>query len=386
MRFIYLLLFLLSNVLADELKNTPNISGEVKLFFYDIDREDSQYDAYTTALGGFLELKSPSLYEINANIRFYTSNPIGADKFRESTLLYQVPSGDAINTLAVANLEYGNQVTTIILGRQRLSTPMANDDTSRIIPYAYSGITAVNKSLDWLKVSAGYIQELKPIISEDFDDISPAGKIEKGFYYLGVNVDFPYDIDLQAYGYYAYELYDALHLQLEKDFKFNSFDLKLGTQHIETFTNNDSKNLIPDVSTGSDEVRLWAYKIALQYKKLYLAHSFSQNEKLGGITRGYGGYTKLYTSSMYETAKSKGGARGINLSARYDFTDDLNAQVIYLKTNYKDPSSNPYISIYTGLKYYYYKNSYLHLRYEYVDREKIDTDSQYIRLITTYSF
>lgn len=384
--FVLLYIFIPTFVWTDTGEdNDHSLSAEVKLFYYSIDRELSQYDAYTTALGGYVDYLSPTYHNLQANIRFYTSNPIGSDKNRETTLLYKL-NGDSLSSLAVANVAYNYKSTKVKIGRQRLFTPMANDDTTRIIPYVYTGITISNRSVENLHLQAGYIHDLKPIISDDFRQLSPAGEIEKGFYYLGANAKLPWQLNSQAFFYYAYELYDAIHLQLERTFNVDEWQLDVGAQYIKTATNGTGKNLIVKSNSGSDDVSLWAYKVALTYKDLTLSHALSINEGEGGIVRGYGGYTKVYTSSMYETAKSKGGAKGLNFTLKYNINDSLQFESIYLKTTYDAPEANPYVSIYGGLKYYYQDKSYVHLRYEHVDRKTALTDGNYFRVITTYRF
>lgn len=381
---ILIFFFCISSLYASD--QQTHISGELKLFYYDIDSKNPNNDAYTTAIGGYLDYRSSSYKNLFANIRFYTSHPTGPNKFRESTLLYQTPSGDSIDILAIANITYKHEQTIIKLGRQRLFTPMANDDTTRIIPYTYTGVTLTNHSLNKLKLQAGYIKNVKPITSEDFLDSSPSGELDNGFFYLGANIQAPLDLELQAFGYYANKLYDAMHLQLEREFYYKNLEFDLGIQYIQTSSNDSSLNLIKNSNSASDDVNLWAYKVALKYDKLTLAHSFSKNEGMGGIVRGYGGYTKVYTSSMYETAKSQGGAKGLNFTIKYDFSDNLKAETIYLKTTYKDPTANPYVSIYGGLKYFYAKNSYIFARFENVERKQNATSANYFRLISTFSF
>jgi len=124
-----------------------------------------------------------------------------------------------------------------------------------------------------MKIYGGYIYSVKHLIEEDFEQQITSGKLENGFYYLGLDATLPLNLKLKSYYYYADKLFDSFYNQLEYKNEYESIDFFLGLQSIYTSKNGDASNITND----SYDTNMLSYNIGFKYKNLSLSNAYSRN-------------------------------------------------------------------------------------------------------------
>jgi len=359
---------------------SPQYDGVVELFGYNIDSDKKRGDNQVLSLGGAFGVGHKPTESITLYGRFYTVSPLMYDGVRKSLGGTFNAKGKGITTLGVAYAMWEHQNHSLRIGRQQLSTPMANDDTTRTIPYTYEAIT-YHYHTDPIILQLGVIKNIKANHSDDFIPHAGTGamKVPEGVRYGGIDYRHQ-NFSGHGFIYNAPDLYDALHLQSEYRMEHWQF----GIQHIRTEKNRGGQHIVfGDEGTG--DVNILAGKVTYHNERFSAMLAYSQNDDNGGISRAYGGYTKLYTSSMYETAKRAYGAMGTNLTLGYGFDEypEWSLHATLLKVDYRRQEGNAFLSSYAEVRYRTTKER-LRIRYEDVDREY--GDERYMRIIATHYF
>jgi len=363
----------------------------VEFYYYDINTLGSNHenDAHATAVGGFIAYRSIPLFEhFHLGYTHYLSYQLLDGKNPERTSLVG-SAGKDISPLVELYVDYSDKSWEMKLGKQRLDTPLINDDTTRLIPFSYEAINMHYRFDEQSLLTAGYVWRFRPICSEEYTRMTPSGYAEDGVGYLGFNTEFG-DVQHQWYYYHAPQLYDALHMQVESKTPYDtSKDIIYGVQAIYTFANGEGNN-IENHANGGDDVQLLAAKLGLESSGFAWIASLSYNFGEDGISRGYGGLSSLYTSSMITTGKSQGNpfAKSIKLRYTYDSASkkDAYTSALYLtNVTYSDPTLKDINAIYIDHKFRFRPREYLHLRFE---RQFIagEADRSYFRIISAYEF
>jgi hypothetical protein len=124
------------------------ISGELRAFSFDRSFDHTAPHSRAVTVGGIVKYTTPVTMDLSATIGYYTSmnTNIYTDKEGKGTSLLQT-DGSNLGFFGEANVKYDNGIVQLIGGRQRLSTPLANDHDLRLLPSAYQGVTAQYKPL-----------------------------------------------------------------------------------------------------------------------------------------------------------------------------------------------------------------------------------------------
>jgi len=103
----------------------------------------------------------------------FTSEPIVAPDNEGGTLLL-TSEQDPINTLGVAYLGAKFWGQDLLVGRQKVDTPLINPCDNRMIPITFEGATIRSDTGKDARFEyiAGYLQRFRPRDSNDFDNIS----------------------------------------------------------------------------------------------------------------------------------------------------------------------------------------------------------------------
>lgn len=123
-----------------------SLNGELRAFSFDrsFDKENVP-DSQAVTIGGIVRYTTPQIEHVSASIAYYGSFNTGLHHDNEgkaSALL--TAEGNDLSFIGEANLKFENDALKIIFGRQRLSTPLANDHDLRLLPSTYHGITAMH--------------------------------------------------------------------------------------------------------------------------------------------------------------------------------------------------------------------------------------------------
>ncbi|MEA2048772.1 MAG: OprD family outer membrane porin [Campylobacterota bacterium] len=371
---------------SDKKINIGQFKTHIELFHYQIlsHHEGDSLEARATALGGFIQYTSAPLYHFGLNLKQYASHLIFQSQNPENTSLTDW-AGEDINPLSEFNLYYQNDNVHIKAGKQQLQTPLINDDTTRLIPFSYLGLTADINLDTSSKLFLGHISEFRANNSETYTEYSSSGFAEKGVSFVGLHTTLD-SIKAEAYYYYAFKLYNTLHLQVEDHYQYSEEKtLFYGIQAIHTQKNKNGIN-ISNTKNGGGDVKLVAGKIGIRSEKFSYTASLSYNFGEDGINRGYGGLSSLYTTAMITNGKLDGNPFAKSLKVRYTYKNKIYSSALYLtNVSYKEKSKNSINSIYIDHKFNFRAREYLFLRFEHqwISDEQ---DKSYFRIISAYDF
>ncbi|MCJ7765366.1 MAG: OprD family porin [Thiovulaceae bacterium] len=378
---------------AESLTDRQNFRGDVQLFTYDINLPGSEYDAYATALGGRLGYKTLLYYLFGIELEYAGSNAIGYTENPELLLLFNDDKPSVyLNTLSQGNLYYQDQTTYFRLGAQTFNTPLLNEDPTRIVPWSATGASIVYSGIDKLTMTAAAIYTIRANTSSVYRKESASGPIEKGLYFIGGSYDFTNEHWAQAYYYLAPDLYNSLYLQYEYRRTVTENTLFCaGVQYIRTYTNGGSDSLANTTSPlGGDDVNLAAFKVSVNYNDLDVQLSYSKNWGQSGISSGYGGLSKVYTSSMVANGRKNNRPETWSLKSAYDIFNSpkygtTEAAIWLTKTDYADIPTGDFFSVYAHLLHHFGVNTSAYLRYEKINYDG-QNDANFIRLILKQQF
>ncbi|MDD3591896.1 MAG: hypothetical protein PHO65_04610 [Sulfurovum sp.] len=359
----------------------------IELFHYDINGQEDQ-DSRATVLGGYLHYTSKPVYHFGVGIKQYLSELIFYSKNPALTSLTD-SAGEDINPLSELYAYYETENFSLKLGKQQLSTPLLNDDTTRLIPFSYRGVTS---RISWdtdAFLALGYITGFRTNTNEDYTPYTSSGLAEDGVAYLGFHTQFG-SVKHQWYYYYAPGLYSTLHMEVSANAPYDSSKTLLyGVQAIYTFDNAGGNHTITGDNGGGD-VRLIAAKVGIASQRFSYIGSLSYNLGEDGINRGYGGLSSLYTSSMITTGKKRGHpfAKSLKVHYRYYASDkekEYSSALHFTNVTYGDASSPAVNALYIDHKFNFRPREYILLRYE---RQWIagEDDKSYLRIISAYTF
>lgn len=132
--------------LACQASEWGSTNGELRGMSFDRSFDGVAPHSRAVTLGGVLRYQTPIYNDLSATIGYYGSFNTNAysDAEGRGTAMLQ-PNGNDISFLGEASVKYDNGTVQAIAGRQRLSTPMANDHDLRLLPSVYQGVTAMYK-------------------------------------------------------------------------------------------------------------------------------------------------------------------------------------------------------------------------------------------------
>lgn len=135
-------------------------SVDARVFYFNRDFADSTSTIESLTAGGILKYESADFYGVKAGVAAYSSNRIGgfidADKGASSGNL-EAGTGDNLNFIGEAYLQYNVDKTMVKVGRQQLNTPILNKNDVRTIPTVYEAAIVENKNIANTTIQLGYV-------------------------------------------------------------------------------------------------------------------------------------------------------------------------------------------------------------------------------------
>lgn len=182
-------------------KNTPSSgrfenalrSGEfsenLKLFYMDRAFDHKKPNARALNLGGILKYESGDFFGLKFGLAYFGSHRIGTFYSREegidTNLLQQ--NGEDIHFIGEAYMQYGIKKTVLKTGRQRLSTPLLEDNDQRVVPTTYDATILRSEDMPNTTIEVGHVNAYSGFASKysGFDDQNGAwGKDGLGYIYM----------------------------------------------------------------------------------------------------------------------------------------------------------------------------------------------------------
>ncbi|MEA3373457.1 MAG: OprD family outer membrane porin [Campylobacterota bacterium] len=387
--FLLLFPFYASAVSFNEAIQNGAVKGSVKLFYYDLDLENLP-ESYATSLGGHLQYTTGNWNELYAKVGFHTSNAIGSKQNEALTFLFNNDKeASSFTAVSESFLGYRRNQRVLKVGNFRLNTPMMNDDTSRIVPWSYRGIAFTSTPRAGIRIQLNHITHTRSYTSDSYKKESASGTIEDGVTMFGLHYDVNQELSLFGFYYYAPKLFDTFVAQA--DYKYpvdEDLFFCLGAQYIKS--GNGGEYAVTESLRGGDEIDLVALRISTETENWDIGLNYSQNFGISGLLKGYGGSTKLFTTSMIASGRGNFKPETWMLSTAYDFPvyewGQSEVALHYTNTRVDDSRGNSFDAYYAHFRHYINTNTSLYIRYEVMDYEKETLDGGYLRVIGNYDF
>jgi len=388
-----LLLIFFHNAAAESLLDAKHIAGNLQLFTYAIGDEDPASEgAYATSIGGILGYRYRWKNNFGVNLDYAGSNALGPSINAARLHLFNNDTHSIhLNTLARANIFYANKTSVARIGYQTLDTPLFNEDKTRIVPWGTESFTLSHIHENRVRTYLSIINRIRSNTSEVYKKESASGAIDSGLYIVAATYQ-PDDYhSLETYLYIAPDLYNSFYTQYQNNHPItDDIYLGFGIQYLKTFASGDSRNANINGINGGQDADVIATRVSFDYHDLETSLAYSQNFGQSGINKGYGGLTKLYTTSMVANGRKNFKPESWMLKADYQFTINeygtSDIAIWLLNTQHHNTLGNDFTSYYTHLRHFLNVDTSLYIRYEYIDYEEALTDTDYLRIIMKYTF
>jgi len=366
------------------------VLGNLTLFSYNIDRKNLE-NAYATSLGGFLKYTTDQKNKLFGSVRFHQSSPIGSNKNKEQTQLFNNENnGSSLTALSEAFIAYKNNNHILKAGNMMLNTPMMNDDTTRIVPWSYRGFSFTSEQFTDTRIQLNYITQIRSHTSDEYDKHSASGEFEDGISMLGLIYEGIEKLSLQSYYYHAPDLYSTFIAQVDyQDVRDSDYLFCAGAQYFNSgeggkYNHRTSRN-------GGDDINLIALKAGIDGPQYNFTLNYSRNFGISGIVKGYGGLSKVFTTSMVANGRGNYKPETWMLKSRFDidpFEYGQSEFAIWLtSTRVHDSRGDDFNAYYTHLRHYFNADTSVYIRFEAIDYlNEYKEDVNYLRLIASYDF
>lgn len=342
--------------------------GEVKYYYIQTDKNDDatslNSSASANSLGGQLGYKTGSLYGLEAQVTFMTTNGFLLPGSVDTSILGRDngvreegnPSGkiaqEAFSVLGEANIKYTYNNFDINYGRQVIKTPLVNAKQVRMLPSAVEGSIAHAKFND-LVLSAAWLDRFKQRTSNKFIDMQKHALGDQTKEVTGHNGGDLYfaaltykneSLKAKLYDYYAPDFINSIVFNINGTFKTDtSIKYSYGFEYIkQNSIGNADTNLAKAGSATNGQkidVNAFSLKLAAKYKESgfllaysNIARASSKHDSLVLPWDGTPLYTNMITSNdLFQSNYGKalnadsayiGGTQGFKLgyTQTYDFT------------------------------------------------------------------
>lgn len=321
--------------------------------------ELSNYSAVATGAG--IGYYTPSFYNFRAGMsgfftfRLYAHNLQESDPVTEGSNRYEIALFDMNNPdnqteldrLEELFLQYDNDIWLFTLGRQKINTPLLNEQDNRMMSNIFTGLTGQWRK-DQLTIEAGWLTTVSPRgtvnwynIEESFG-VYPFGRStfgtpskykgnvkSHGIGYAGIRYDSKY-VDYQLWEYYASNVFTISMGQAEANLPLSSSTITLGVQGFYQQALQDGGNADPAKTYILPEDHTYGIGGKAGIEKG--AHGFSLNalaiSKSGRFVfpREWGREI-FYASLPRERYEGNGGLNAVTIKYRYSptkrFSTDL---------------------------------------------------------------
>lgn len=343
------------DLFLDALQKTIPI-GYVKTMYVHDDRAAPKLDQSTFGVGGKVGIKSGDWYGLKAKVAYYITSDLGmrdSNPKKVDAYMFDVDKRP-YSILGEASLEYKNNNSAFMAGRQEIDTPIVSTYDYRIIPNLFEAYTFTNKDISYVTITLSYITKMSGLdglvsfkhfesmsaqtytslamrdlqtIDANSGDTLDISKIsgKHGVWMSG----FVYEdkFKFQAWNYYCKDVMDEFYIDLAYPYEINS-DL-MATLEAQGYTVREVGKFKDFLHTlninGSYE--LFGTKLSLESKNIGLSTSLAYNFFTGdaktitafGNWGGYPEYVALpYMFAQDNSLSAIGKSKMGKISFKYD--------------------------------------------------------------------
>ena len=301
------------------------VDGTIRAYYNTRDYE-TRPDTAAFALGGALRAETGNLGAFKFGLGYYTAQDLGTNSSDPAEVNGSL--GSEVEVLGEAYVSASAFDTMATVGRQKLSTPFANDGDAFIIPFTFEGGSLKNNSIDNLTIELDYINTIKNRNSDEFVDV---GKWSTNRYGVGqvstsgttiLGAVYAVDgIKLQGWFYDFDDLFTSFYFQGNYNFAASG-DIKpfVAAQF-------SSQSETGDELLGEVDSTLWGVQGGAGFgkSKLTLAYTTVAEEdgtfKNGAFLAPYSFSTSpIFTNNMLATVENVDAGDAIKLTYNYSFT------------------------------------------------------------------
>ncbi len=145
----------------EESVKESHITLDSTLFYFDRDFDKpSTPNAKALTLGGIAKIVTAPWHGLQVGVAPYGNFLTGFTKRDEATgsSMLEQKENKNLTFLGEAYAHYALDKSSLYIGRQRLSTPLANDHDLRALPSTYSGIIFKTREIEKTLIEAGWIE------------------------------------------------------------------------------------------------------------------------------------------------------------------------------------------------------------------------------------
>lgn len=300
------------------------VQGNIRAYFMDRNFETKTNESIF-ALGGALRAETGSIGAFKLGTGFYTSQDLGTKSSDPAKVNKRI--GSELEVLGEAYISASAANTVATVGRQRLSTPFANDGDAFIVPFSFEASSIKNKSIPNLTLELDYINTIKNRNSDTFVDVGEWSTNRYGVDVEGTSgttilgaVYAVNGLKLQAWAYEFSELFTSFYVQGNYKFAVDG-DIKpfIAAQFV-------SQSDTGDKLLGEVDSTLWGLQggAAFGKSKLTLAYTTVAEEsgtfKNGAYLAPYSFSTSpIFTNNMLATVENVDAGDAIKVTFNYSF-------------------------------------------------------------------
>ena len=366
-----------------------SVQGSLKLYYYDI-HDAAGADSYAASLGGHLQYTTRNWHEMYVRVAAHSSNAVGPKLNPRATFLFNNDNdGKSFTALSESFLGYRRNQRVLKAGNFRLNTPMMNDDKSRVVPWSYRGVAFVSTPRQGFRMLLNHITHTRSYTSDQYTRASASGTIENGITMAGIQYDPVPELSLFGFYYHAPGLYDTGVMQV--DYKYpvdEDLIFCMGAQYFKS--GNGGRYAVTDSVRGGDDIDLIGLRASLETETINIALNYSRNYGISGMTKGYGGSAKVYTTSMIMSGRGNYKPEAWMVDLRYELPmtawghSELAAH--YTTASVHDERGTPFDAYYAHLRHFINTDSSVYFRYETVDYSDTTPNADFFRIIASYEF
>ncbi len=195
-----------------------------------------------------LSISSPKGNKYQAKVTLAGATDFGINDEKDEARNFVFDAGDKESFILLHELyfSYNDKDHKVLIGREELTTPMIDADDWYMLANSFELAYYTNSSLDNITFNLGYFSKMSGVWDSgangtEFHSMSDASFIDsadkqkigdKGIYFAALEYNDAKNHQLQAWNYYADEMYNTLFVQYDYTNKIANFSYDAGLQLI----------------------------------------------------------------------------------------------------------------------------------------------------------